>query len=113
MKDRSNKLLIDDIHEAITSIETYTKGLTYETFIADKKTMDAVIRNFEIIGEAIKKLNDELKESDKSVPWKKVASFRDILIHDYFAVDYFFVWEIIEHQMPQLKTAIIKLKSKI
>ena len=113
MKARSNKLLLDDIFEAIKSTEIYTEGYTYEAFLEDKKTQDAVIRNFEIIGEAIKKLDDELKNTNQTIPWKKVASFRDVLIHEYFSVDYFFVWGIIEHQLPELKSAIEELQKNL
>ena len=72
---------------------------------------DAVVRNFEIMGEAVKKLSNQFKQSHPEIPWKRVAGFRDILIHDYMGVDSNEVWKIVESNLPTLKSQIAQLLS--
>ena len=69
---------------------------------------DAIIRNFEIIGEAAKQLSDEFKKANLDIPWRNVAGFRDVLIHDYMGVDLNAVWQIIENELPALKANVLK-----
>ncbi|WP_456420003.1 HepT-like ribonuclease domain-containing protein [Methanocaldococcus infernus] len=76
-----------DILEAINRIKIYTKGMDYEKFLSDIKTQDAVIRNIEIIGEAVKLLSPQIKEKYNNIPWKNIAGMRDKLIHSYFGVN--------------------------
>jgi uncharacterized protein with HEPN domain len=109
-KNRDHNFFIDDILDAIKNIKQYTKGYNYESFKADKKTIDAVVRNFEIIGEATKKLSDEIKKKNPDVEWKKIAGFRDVLIHDYFGIDYETIWQTIKNNIPELEKQIKKLK---
>lgn len=99
MPRRDNELLVGDIIECFRNILTYTKGYTYEEFVEDNKTIDAVIRNFEIIGEASKLLSYEFKSKHPEVEWRKLTNFRNVLIHDYFGVDYDMLWQIIETQV--------------
>ena len=86
---------LEDIREATGNIRNYTEGMTYDEFLADRKTQDAVVRNFEIIGEAAKNLPDDLKARYSDVAWRQVAGLRDIMAHGYFRVDYETLWEII------------------
>ncbi|PSL03314.1 DUF86 domain-containing protein [Cecembia rubra] len=81
MSKRDDKLLLGDILEAATKILKYTQGMNYDTFIKDEKTIDAVIRNFEIIGEASSMLSDSHKQSKNTIPWNRLKGFRNRLIH--------------------------------
>lgn len=80
--------------------------MTFEQFMADRMRIDAVIRNFEVIGEAVKNVRDDLKNRFPSTDWKAVAGFRDTLIHGYFGVDLEILWDIIEHEIPVLQEEI-------
>ena len=108
---RDYGLYLDDILESITRIERYTEGMDDVSFRNDDKTLDAVVRNLEIIGEAVKNIPQEVKDSFPEIPWKRAASMRDKLIHEYFGMDLGAVWNTIERDLPELKAkleAIIK-----
>lgn len=100
---------LDDIREAVESITTYTAGMTYEQFLADKKTQDAVVRNFEIIGEAIKNLPEDLKARYPSVAWKRISGLRDVISHGYFRVDNEVIWGLIAERIPGFKTEMANI----
>lgn len=100
MSKRDDDLLINDIIECCQSIFTYTKGMNYEDFCNSKITIDAVIRNFEIIGEASKMVSAQLKTTHPLIEFKLMSDFRNILIHEYFGVDHEKVWEIIHNELP-------------
>lgn len=106
MSKRSDKLLLEDIMEAIDNINLYTTELSQEQFLSDQKTKDAVVRNFEIIGEAANKLSEDFIKKNMSIDWKGVIGLRNILIHDYFGIDYNIVWNIRTNFLPALKTNI-------
>jgi uncharacterized protein with HEPN domain len=106
MSKRDSKLLLSDILDAVVKIKKYTSGFTYDTFISDSKTLDAVIRNFEIIGEAANRLPDEFKEKFDSVDWFRIIGFRNRIVHDYMGVDYKIVWTIIEKDIDKLAEEI-------
>lgn len=78
---------LDDIIEEISNIEEFIRGLTREEFLSDKKTINAVIRSLEVIGEASKNIPEEIKSANPGVPWREMAGMRDELIHEYFGVD--------------------------
>ncbi|MEO0231559.1 MAG: DUF86 domain-containing protein [candidate division WOR-3 bacterium] len=106
MSKRMDKEFLLDIQEAIRRIELYTKGLKYEDFLQRIETQDAVLRNLEIIGEAVKNLSLNLKKKYQDIPWKDIARMRDKIIHFYFGVNLDIVWKIIEDKLPQLKKQI-------
>jgi uncharacterized protein with HEPN domain len=89
---RDPRLRLEDVIEACDRIESHIAGMTSQQFDADRKTQDAVIRVFEIIGEAVKFLPDEMKQREMDIPWRQIAGFRDVLAHAYFAVDPSVVW---------------------
>ncbi len=106
MSKRDWRLFINDILECIERIEKYVSGLSYDDFIKDDKTKDAVVRNLEIIGEAANQIPMDIRERYKDIPWAQIVGLRHRLIHGYFVVDYDIVWNIISKEMPDLKIKI-------
>ncbi len=106
---REYKDYLEDILNAIDKIERYTKNLTFEEFMMDDRTTDAVIRNLEVIGEAVKHLPVDLKENYPDIDWRAIAGLRDILIHAYFGIDEDIIWDVIENKIPVFKKQIKKL----
>lgn len=97
------QILVEHILESIESIEEYVEKLTIQNFLANKQIQDSVVRRLEIIGEAVKKLPDDFKLKRKTIPWKEIAGMRDVLIHEYFGVNYLQVWNTIKKDLPNLK----------
>ena len=106
MKDRELRDYIRDLIEACEDILSFTKGMSYSDFAADKKTVNAVIRSLEVIGEATKKLPVSLRDNYADVPWKQMAGMRDKLIHEYFGIDIQMVWQVIEKHIPDVLASI-------
>lgn len=109
MSKRDPKLLLADILEAVEKIKRYTFGLSYELFSEDSKTQDAVIRNFEIIGEAANRLPEEFKDQHSAIDWFRIIGFRNRIVHDYMGVDYEIVWTIIQNDIDKLSYDIKNL----
>ena len=103
---RDYKLYLTDILAAVESIEQFVSGLDAEGFKHDDKTSSAVIRKFEIIGEAAKNVPNEVQRQYPGIPWKELAGMRDKLIHFYFGVAYDLVWSTIRNRLPHLKLLI-------
>ena len=94
--------MLEDILDSGQKILEYTKDLTFEEFQKDNKTIDAVTRNFEIIGEASNLLPDEIKEKYLEIDWYRIRGFRNRIVHDYFGIDLQIIWKITFEQIPSL-----------
>jgi uncharacterized protein with HEPN domain len=103
---KDDSVYLRHILDAISRIEEYTGDITYENFLNSHLRQDAVIRQIEVIGEAVKKSSPALKERHPEIPWKDVAGMRDKLIHDYFGVDIDAVWDTATRDIPRLKGEI-------
>lgn len=112
MNKRNDVFFLKDIEHSVNKILKYTDGMDFEAFIEDDKTIDAVERNFEIIGEAVKNLSDGLKLQHNDIPFKQIAGMRDKLIHDYFGVDYEIVYKTIVVKLPEFGKSIEKIIEK-
>ena len=99
-------IYLNDIRNAIISIESFVEGMTFEQFKNDDKTSSAVIRKFEIIGEATKNIPEEIKEKFSQILWREMTGMRDRLIHAYSEVDLKLVWMTIRQRIPKLKSVI-------
>jgi uncharacterized protein with HEPN domain len=106
MSERDFRLYCEDILDSGAAILQFVKGMSFEEFSADRKTYSAVIREFEIIGEAVGKLPEVLKGTRPEVEWQDIKDFRNLLSHEYFGVDLEIVWKIIEDDLPALMDAI-------
>ena len=104
--NRDYKLFLEDILDSIKKIKKYVTNLSLEDFTNDEKTVDAVIRNFEIIGEASKNIPDEIQKKYNDIPWREMNGMQNILIHDYFGVDYNVIYKTVKEFLPDLKKKI-------
>lgn len=111
--NRNYKLYIKDILDSIQKIRGYTKGMSYKEFCDSKMVIDAVIRNFEIIGEASKNIRREIKALYKGIPWKEMAGMGDKVIHEYFGVDLDIVWKTIKDRLPELEIQLKEIYKKV
>jgi uncharacterized protein with HEPN domain len=110
MPKRDPDLLVEDILEALRKISLYTAGMKQEEFQQDPKTIDAVVRNLEILGEATRQLPTEFTVQYPDVPWRQIAGLRNRVVHEYFAVDLEIVWQVIRNDLPQLEAQLKSLK---
>jgi uncharacterized protein with HEPN domain len=109
MMKREYQDFIKDIIDSVQDIEQFIGEMSYDEFIRDKKTLNAVIRSIEIMGEAAKSIPASIQEKNASVPWKKMSGMRDRLIHGYFGIDNEILWKTIKEDLPPLLPIIKKL----
>jgi uncharacterized protein with HEPN domain len=109
-KGRELSDYLDDIITAIADTAEFTRGMSYEIFATDKKTVNAVIRCLEIIGEATKHIPTSFRKKHPDLPWSNMAGMRDVLIHDYMGVDLKTVWKVAQERLPELKPLLEGLK---
>lgn len=105
MSKRSIQYLLNDMLDAIQAISSFTTGYSFEQFIDDRRTHDAVIRNVQVLGEAANRVPAEFRSLNPQIEWMKIIRSRHVLVHDYFGIDYEIVWRIITHHLPPLQSA--------
>ena len=106
---RDYKVYLDDVLLAIQRIQSYTAEYTKEKFCSDLRTIDAVVRNLEVIGEAVKHIPQAVRDQKTEIEWRKIGALRDILAHEYFGVDLEIIWDVVVNKIPGLKEQIQKL----
>jgi uncharacterized protein with HEPN domain len=104
MPKRDPDLLVEDMLASIHKIERYSSGMSQELFLQDEKTIDAVVRNLEILGEATRQLPEDFIAQHPDVPWRQIAGLRNRIVHDYFGLDLEMIWQVIRNDLPQLQT---------
>ena len=104
--------LIEDMIDRIQRIERYVEGLDHGTFVRDEKTLDSVVRNLEVIGEAANRLPAEFTQLHSEMPWRRIVGLRHRIVHEYFDVDHDLVWSIITSELPKLKALLVALREK-
>jgi uncharacterized protein with HEPN domain len=103
---RSPQLYLEDILQSANKILRYLEGTDYEGFFGDEMKFDAVMRNLQVIGEAVKKLPAEIQSSYPSVEWRKIAGLRDIIVHAYFGLEDEIIWDVVVNKIPSLKIQV-------
>lgn len=106
---RDYNVYLEDILEAIRKIRDYTSGLSCKDLESNEQVFDAVNRNLEIVGEAVKNIPEDIRSRQPDVEWKKIAGLRDILIHQYFGIDTEIIWDIVQNKIPVLEQQIRKI----
>jgi uncharacterized protein with HEPN domain len=109
MSKRPTDLLLSDILDAIDRIEEYTRNMSFESFSNDQKSVDAVVRNLEIIGEAANRLPDDFKEQNSEVQWHKVVGLRHRIVHEYFGIDIQIIWQIVQKDLSSLRDSLSRI----
>ena len=110
MKD--DRLYLIHILESLGKIEDYTRG-GRDAFMGSPMAQDAVIRNFEVIGEAVKRIPDSLKQEHLDIPWRRISGLRDVLIHQYMSVDLEAVWAIVEEELPEFRETVAGILARL
>ena len=100
---------LENTLNAMEKAELFITDMTYEEFIKDEKTIFAVIRAIEVIGEALKHVPSELRQKFSDIPWRDITGMRDILVHEYFGVDHETVWETVKTDIPSIKPLLVEL----
>ncbi len=109
---KSDRIYLLHIRDAIDRIMEYTAE-GEGAFFASARTQDAVVRNLEIIGEAVKNLSEGLKAGHTEVSWKRIAGMRDKMIHEYFGVDLRLVWQVVDHELPKFRDAVESIRQEL
>lgn len=110
---RSVQLYVNDILISCDKILRYTADMSFQGFVNDDLTFDAVVRNLQLIGEAVKNLPDDLCDRYSEVEWRKIAGLRNILVHAYFTIEDEIIWDVVQTKIPGLRAAIAKIQNDL
>jgi len=110
MKKRDYRDYVQDILDSINDAEAFIKGMKFSEFKRDKKTINAVVRSVEVIGEAAKKIPKSLRKEFPTIPWKRMLGIRDKLIHEYFGIDVEILWEVVKKDLPGINPEVSKMR---
>jgi len=110
---RTLKDYLLDLLSAAEETQRFTKGIALEEFLQDRKTSNAVIRSLEVMGEAAKKIPEELRSRYPEIPWKRVAGMRDVLIHEYHGVELEIIWKTVREELPPLEPLLEKMLQEL
>lgn len=113
MPERKPSFIIEDILKCIRHIQTYTSTVSFDDFAADFMMTEACLYNIQVIGEAVTKLPEELKEQEKQIPWKLIKGMRNRLIHQYFGTDLPLVWNVIKNELPSLGNELERILAQL
>ena len=113
MSERKPSLLIEDILKCIEHIQLYSSHLSYDQFSSNFMVMEACLYNVQVIGEAIARLPEDVKESNPQIPWSLIKGMRNRLIHEYFGTDLQLVWNVIKHELPSFQTELKEMHSSL
>jgi uncharacterized protein with HEPN domain len=108
---KEDSVYLRHIRDAIERVESYTAGGS-KVFFQNTMVQDAVIRNLEVIGEAVRNLSSEVRRRHPEIPWRSVTALRNVLIHEYFGVDVEIVWRVVKRRLPTLKRSVDRLLGK-
>ena len=109
MSKRDWKLYVEDVLECVRKVEKYTDGMDFASFKEDDKTIDAVVKNLIVIGEAAKNISDDVKGRYEDTPWRKIVGLRNRIVHGYFSVDLEIVWSIVKRELPALEMQLQRI----
>lgn len=110
---RNPRFYFDDILDAVSNIEEFTRGISFAEFETDKKTLHAVLRNLEIIGEACRQVPRTIKSQCPQIPWQRISAMRNIIAHEYFGVDVEIAWKVCQKDIRELEALIREIYDDI
>ena len=113
MTGRQLSEFLQDILESIADIETFTSDISFEVFRANREKVLAVVKSFEILGEAVKSVPDDIRSQYPQIPWKSIAGMRDVLVHEYWGIDVNVVWATVQEGLSPLKGVITEIYGQI
>ena len=112
-KPRNHALFVRDMREAADRIATYVEGYDFASFRADQRTVDAVLRNFEILGEASARVPPDMQALGPDIDWRGIKDFRNVIVHFYAGIDLELVWDLIDKRLPQLRADLANLAGRV
>jgi uncharacterized protein with HEPN domain len=113
MSKRDWTLFLQDMLDIIGKIGQYTSGMSFQEFLQDSRTQDAVVRNLEVLGEAARRIPPDIQERYPEIPWAQIVGLRNRLIHGYFLVDYGIVWEIVQNELSPLREKLEQIAREV
>jgi uncharacterized protein with HEPN domain len=113
MSERKPSTIIRDILKSIDHINTYTNNLSLEEFSLNFMVVEACLYNIQVIGEAVSKLPEDIKEPEKQIPWALIKGMRNRLIHEYFGTDLSLVWNVIKNELPTFNNNLVKMQDDL